>query len=50
MATPIIAEVRDEGWDAGQTRAAGQDRGHMEQPVQCARLVFPYLAALSVLI
>lgn len=50
MATPITAEVRDEGWEAGQARAAGQDRGHTEQPVQHARLVFPYLAALTILI
>lgn len=47
VAMPIIAEVRDEAWEAGQTRASGPDEGHAEQSVKRARLMFPDLAATS---
>lgn len=43
VAVPIIAEVRDEAWEAGQTRASGQDEGHVERSVSCARSEFPFL-------
>lgn len=41
MAMPIIAEVRAEAWEAGQTRASEQDEGHVEQSVNHAHLTFP---------
>ncbi|KAK5932563.1 hypothetical protein CgunFtcFv8_004256 [Champsocephalus gunnari] len=47
VAMPITAEVRDEGWEAGQTRASGQDEGHVEHSVHRARLILrirPFLA------
>lgn len=47
VAMPIIAEVRDEAREAGQTRASGPDEGHVEQSVKHARSIFSDLAARS---
>jgi len=44
-AVPIRAEVRDEAREAGQKRASGQDEGHVEQSVDCARSILPDLVA-----
>lgn len=41
VAMPIMAKVRDEAWEAGQTRASGQDGGVVVQSVNCARSIFP---------
>lgn len=41
VAMPIMAKVRDEAREAGQTRASGQDGGDVVQSVNCAGSIFP---------
>lgn len=38
---PITAKVRDEAWEAGQTRASGRDEGDVVQSVNRVRSIFP---------